>query len=64
MKLKTASLVAAIGCAAMLAFMLFMQFSTFSAVEYSRMAGIRVFFYALGWGALINFFFILYKNQK
>ena len=48
----------------MLAFMLFMQFSTFSAVEYSRMAGIRVFFYALGWGALINFFFILYKNQK
>jgi hypothetical protein len=64
MKLKTASLIAAIGCTVMLAFVLFMQFRPFGAEEYWRWIGVRVFIYALGWGALINFFFILYKNQK
>ena len=62
MKLKTASLIAAIGCTALLVILIFLQFAAITDLNLGRtiyIAGV-----VLGWGSLINFFFVLHKNQK
>jgi hypothetical protein len=43
---------------------MFVTFYNFNAGEYARTALIRSVSYVLGWGSLINFFFVLHKNQK
>ena len=64
MKLKTASLIAAIGCAAFLVLDIFLQFVAPAIISPSSERMIYTAAIVLGWGSLINFFLILYKNQK
>ncbi len=61
MKLKTASLIAAIGCTLLLGMFIFLLLST---VNFFLRPYVFIAAFVIGFGSLINFFLILYKNQK
>jgi hypothetical protein len=61
MKLKTASLIAAIGCLALLIILTFLQLAY---IDLDLRPYVFIAAFVIGFGSLINFFLILYKNQK
>jgi hypothetical protein len=61
MKLKTASLIAAIGCTLLLGMFILLLLST---VDFFLRQYLFIALIVIGWGSLINFFLILHKNQK
>jgi hypothetical protein len=64
MKLKTASLIAAIGCTALLVILIFMNSWDITSSNLALRKMIYIAGLVLGWGSLANFFLTLYKNQK